>query len=103
MTALIKWIATAAFAFALVYFILLNMNNVPVTFSPGRDALELPLAVLILAAFAGGVLFGGAFVWMEHGPVGRGAAKRREKMQTLKRDLETEKQKQAEPGLPAVR
>ena len=84
---LAAWILGAVVALAVVVFVLSNRTPVTVSLSPYPRELDLPLYLVFLAAFSGGALFGGIFVWARAHAGRRVSARRRRRIRALDREL----------------
>jgi uncharacterized integral membrane protein len=63
MIAILRWMAGATLALALVVFSVYNRQSVSVTFHPLYDPIDLPLYALVLSLAAAAFLTGAALIW----------------------------------------
>ena len=86
----LQWLLGGVSVFGLLYLISLNAQTAPLHWQPTGEPLDIPLYMIIIAAFGGGYLIGLFYYWLGHLP--RTLATQKEKRQLEKRiqALETE-------------
>ena len=87
-------------AIALTAFAVFNRQDISLIYSPIHDPLELPLYLLTLCFFAGGLLLGSLMTWFGGGKTRKKSRDQRREIKTLEKELDKEKKEKDKTGLP---
>jgi uncharacterized integral membrane protein len=94
---LLAWLLTLPCIVAAVGFALYNPQISPVTLSPFRPAIEMPLYVPVLGAVAFGFIFGAIMTWAAMGRLRQERREQRKRIKALEKQIEAANQNHVSP------